>query len=90
MLNQALNRCQATPMVMCRAITITQVIEMTILTMATRKTRLSRVPVVRPWNGTPMNQVSGKSHFVPVPWAYSRPRRISPQTTTPRMTASTK
>ena len=36
MFGQAVNRCQATPIVVFRAITINQVIEMTILIMATR------------------------------------------------------
>ena len=36
MLNHAVKRCQATPMVMLRAITISQTIAMTILNIATR------------------------------------------------------
>lgn len=31
-----------------------------------------------PWNPIPTNQVSGKSHRSPSPWAYSRPRRMIP------------
>ena len=66
------------------------VIEMTILTMATKKIRFSIAGAPSPANGTPTNQVSGKSQRVPSPSAYSSPRKIRPQITTPAMTASTK
>ena len=58
MFGQTVNRCQATPIVVCRPITMNQAIEMMILIAATRTTPVARLASSIPDGST--NQVSGK------------------------------
>ena len=89
MFGQAVNRCQATPIVWLRPMVTNQAIEMTIFSAATSTTAVSS-----PATGSPpgsRNQVSGKCQrlvVAPSSWNSSA-RSASTQTTMPRMVSST-
>ena len=95
MLKNARNRCQATPIVGCSEMVISQAIEMRILTAATTTIAAFSAPTDRPVNAVADKTVSGKCKALavasPVAWprAYSRPRSVRMHRTTPRMVSST-
>ena len=89
MFGQTVNRCQATPIVVCRPITTNQAIEMMILIAATATTPVARLAALIPEGNT--NQVRGKcTRDVSSPSSRNSIARIKiTQITMPRMVSST-